>query len=574
MLMAKAKDPAFWANARQDPAYQELVGWVTRAYKERYEEVVPSLSYRARMRYYKDGDRSEFEARYFRRRNCLASTALLALLYPEEPTYLEQTQELIWIICEEFSWVLPAHCENTLESAAETIDLFSAETAFTLAEIDYVLADRLDANVRARIRQQVEARILRNMETHTYFWETNTSNWSAVCAGNTGGALMYLFPEAFDKMLPRFIGAMESLMRGFPEDGTCTEGFGYWHYGFGNYIWFADLLCQYTDGKIDLLAVPKAAKVAGYAARSLLRGNTTVSFADGTMHGVISRTIQCYLAHRFPQDVSLLPAGMMEYNGINVHWMNYLRSFCYLEYEAFAEELVLKDHFLPDAQQVTFNRAKYSLAAKAGHNEEHHNHNDVGCFILATEKGQVFCDLGSGRYTRQYFQRPGRYEIFCNGSQGHSVPIVNGTYQKEGEQHHGSIAVDGDCITLELAGAYEAGTIEKLTRRIEALENGIRLTDTFSAFQTLTERFVTMTEPEVFANRIVVEDVTLYFDPAVSSVSVQEVVHLTHGTEQTTRTGKKTVGGGYAVGEVPVWCIDFAIAPGTESVEFRFEIME
>lgn len=355
---------------------------------------------------------------------------------------------------------------------------------------------------------------------------------------------------------PRFIGAMESLMRGFPEDGTCTEGFSYWHYGFGNYIWFADLLCQYTDGKIDLLAVPKAEKVAGYAARSLLKGNSTVSFADGTMHGVVSRTIQSYLVHRYPGAVAPLPRDAVRYNGVNVHWMNLLRSFCYLEYETFAEELVLQDHFLPDAQQVVFNRAKYSLAAKAGHNEEHHNHNDVGCFILATEKGQVFCDLGAGRYTRQYFQRPGRYEVFCNGSQSHSVPIVNGAYQKEGEEHRGTLSVEGDSITVEMAGAYESGLIETLTRRIEALENGIRLTDTFSAFETLTERFVTLYEPAVFADRVEVCGVTLHFEPACVTPAVKTEVHEQH-----------------SAGIQTVYCIDFAIKPGAQNASFFFEVL-
>ncbi len=555
MLMQKVRTPAFWKNVRQDPAYNELIGVIRSEYEVMRWEEIPALNYRARMRFYKDGDRHEYEKPYFRRRNFLSCAALLALLYPEEPRYMEEVQELIWAICEEYSWVLPAHCNAPLESAEEAIDLFSAETAFTLAEIDYVLEDRLDKIVRDRIRQQVKQRILCNLKARTYYWESLTHNWSAVCAGNAGGALMYLFPEEFDKLLPRFVAAMESLMKGFPEDGTCTEGFSYWHYGFGNYIWFADLLYQYTDGKTDLLAAPKVEKVAGYAARSLLKGNCTVSFADGTMHGVVSRTIQCYLAHRFPETVQPLPRTATQYAGLNVHWMNFLRSFCYLEYEQFAPELVLRDIDLPDAQQVILNREKYSLAFKAGNNEEHHNHNDVGSFILATEKGQIFCDLGAGRYTRQYFERPGRYEIFCNRSMGHSVPIVNGQEQPEGAQHCGTIARKGDTVTVEMATAYPEGTIQTLTRRIGALENGVRLTDSFSAYETLTERFVTLFQPEVFADHLVVEGVALSFDPKTVSLTVSVKDHATHGT-----------------GVVPVYCIDFAVKPGQSEISFLFEV--
>lgn len=559
MLMQKVKEPAFWENARKDPAYAALVAFVTQEYRSLRSDTITALSYRARMRHYTDGDRYEYEAPYFRHRNWLSCAALLALLYPEEPCYLQEVQELIWAICDEYSWVLPAHCANTLEGAEETIDLFSAETAFTLAEIDYVLGDRLDAIVRARIRQRVEERILRNMEKHTYFWETVTHNWSAVCAGNVGGALLYLFPEAFEKHLPRFIGAMERLMKGFTEDGTCTEGFSYWHYGFGNYIWFADLLYQHTNGAIDLMAVPKAEKVAGYAARSVLKGGATVSFADGTMNGIVSLTMQCWLAHRFPDSVPALPAGVMKYEGVNVYWMNYLRCFCYLEYECFAGELPLRDIYLPDAGQVIFNRERYSFVIKAGHNEEHHNHNDIGSFILATEKGQVFCDLGAGRYTRQYFERPGRYEVFCTRSMGHSVPIVNGMEQLDGEQYCGSIACEGDCATIEMAGAYPEGTIASLSRRIDALKNGVRLTDSFSTFESLTERFIALSEPTVYADRIEVDGVVLRFDAACAAPTVTVEKHELHK-------------GFFQCAFIPVYCIDFAIAPGTESVEFLFEV--
>lgn len=559
MLMQKVRDPAFWENARRDPAYQPLIAHITEAYKSVCEEPINALSYRARMRYYADGDRAEYERPYFLHRNRLSCAALLALLYPEQPEYLTDVQELIWVICEEFSWVLPAHCANTLESAEETIDLFSAETAFTLAEIDYILGDRLDANIRQQIRRQVERRILKNLETHTYFWETVTHNWSAVCAGNSGGALLYLFPEAFEKMLPRFVGAMESLMKGFPEDGTCTEGFSYWHYGYGNYVWFADLLCQHTNGAVDLMAVPKAGKVAGYAARSVLKGGATVSFADGTRTGIVSLTLHSWLVHRFPDSVMPLPAQVMRYEGVNVHWMNYLRSFCYQEYECFAKELSPQDIDLPDAGQVILNRKNYSFVIKAGNNAEHHNHNDVGSFILATDKGQVFCDLGAGRYTRQYFERPGRYGILCNRSMGHSVPIVNGMEQPEGAEYCGTIARSGDTVTVEMAAAYPAGCIETLTRRIDALENGIHLTDSFSAFESLTERFIALSEPAVYADRIEVDGATLYFDAACAVPTVTVEQHELHE-------------GNLQYAFIPVYCIDFTIAPGTESVEFLFEV--
>ena len=44
--------------------------------------------------------------------------------------------------------------------------------------------------------------------------------------------------------------------------------------------------------------------------------------------------------------------------------------------------------------------AFWNLIFYLDNNDEQHNHNDVGSFILSTERyGQVLCDIGGGRYT-------------------------------------------------------------------------------------------------------------------------------------------------------------------------------
>ena len=42
-------------------------------------------------------------------------------------------------------------------------------------------------------------------------------------------------------------------MRGFTPDGYCSEGVGYWNYGFGHYVMLAETLRQATGGKVDLM---------------------------------------------------------------------------------------------------------------------------------------------------------------------------------------------------------------------------------------------------------------------------------------------------------------------------------
>ena len=44
---------------------------------------------------------------------------------------------------------------------------------------------------------------------------------------------------------PHFIG-------GFTDDGYCSEGMGYWNYGFGHYIMMGLAVRAATKGKLDI----------------------------------------------------------------------------------------------------------------------------------------------------------------------------------------------------------------------------------------------------------------------------------------------------------------------------------
>lgn len=511
------------------------------------------------MRFYRDGDRHEFEEPYFRRRRYLASAALLTLIYPEEQQYLNDLQECIWAVCEEYSWCLPAHCDGTLEDDLHRIDLFSAETGFTLAEICHVLEERLDSLVLMRAKEAVRSRVIRNFVNRHFGWEDNKANWSAVCAGNVGGAMMYLDPEEFERQLPRLLDIMRTFMSGFPADGTCMEGFGYWHYGFGNFLWFADLLYQYSEGKWDLLTWDKVENVAGYAQRSFLMGGTITTNADSSAYAVADLGMVSYLHRRFPS-VSMLPAARTNYNQGNLLWMMLLRNLVYAEHGVDHQDYSLQDVFLPEAGQATLHRRGYSFSIKAGHNHEPHNHNDVGSFIFATKKGQIFCDLGAGLYTRQYFEKATRYTIFSNSSLGHSVPIVNGKPQLYGDAYKGTIQCEGSTITAEIAESYGQEGFSKLTRTAVCEDGKVTLKDAFSPdYESLCERFVTIFEPEIYADRIFVNGVCLRFDPQCAKAAVSTELFYPHDAAQP---------------PVTVYCIDLNLTPGLTEATFIFEVRE
>jgi hypothetical protein len=104
-----------------------------------------------------------------------------------------------------------------------------------------------------------------------------------------------------------------------------------------------------------------------------------------------------------------------------------------------------------------------ALAAKAGHNDGHHSHVDVGSFVYHLDGESLLCDPGRGMYSKEYF-RDGRYQNpFCNAL-GHSVPVIGGELQAFGPEFggkkafHGSIAhrvsENEKLVTVDFDSAY------------------------------------------------------------------------------------------------------------------------
>ena len=552
MIFTALKDREFWHRVATDAHYAQLLEATRALWDSTHSDPITVLPLEDRMLFYRTGDRRIFEKPYFNRRNSLSAAALL-LLVTQEEEYLAYVQRMLWAICDEYSWAVPAHTKGDPETDPFEIDLFNAETAFALAEILFVLEDRLDACVRERVRAEIKRRIFDPFLSRVQWYEQLDSNWAAVCAGNVGGAMLYLDPALFERCLPRLLHSMKLFLGGFSEEGICMEGTVYWTYGFSNFAWFSDLLAAHTNGRIDLLDDPRAELIATYMQKSFLAGNTTVSYSDGSRAGRVFDSLQYFLACRYPSSVHLLPREVCIPVSGNVKWANLVRAFVYLPPADAERHLPQENYDFPSAGQAIVNEKRYSLFVKAGHNQEQHNHNDVGSFILSTDAGQIFCDLGAGLYTKQYFRNETRYEILCNSSLGHSVPIVDGHPQKFGREYAGTLTHTGNVITVEMAGAYGQESLTRLTRTLTHAELGVRLCDRFEGDARMTERFVTAWEPRVENGWVRVGNVRLFFNSDICSLNVRRELHKTHTDAEET-----------------VYCLDFEILPGAREACFDF----
>ncbi len=555
-------DNVFWQRVRSDPAYADALSHIRAEYEEQAKAPLTVLPFTLRDRFYTDGDRSQFEKYYFGRRVLLSSAAILALVYPEKAAYLQKVEDTLWAICDEYSWALPAHCTGDYADDTTMVDLFVAETGAAVAEITAMLRERLHPRVFARARVELKRRVFDNYRDRRFGWETVRTNWSAVCAGGIGIAMMYAAPELMEEFLPRLLASEQCCMDSYTEDGACLEGMSYWAYGFGYFVYFADLLRRFTDGRVDLFADPKVKLMATFPQRNLMMGNTATSFADGNMHAKVPLDLYHFLHRLYPDAVTLPPPERMAFNEGNCRWVQFLRHFAYFDPALCGGELLKETYYLPVAGQYITTRDTFSFAVKAGRNDEPHNHNDVGSFILSTAKGQELCDLGAGLYTRQYFGSE-RYTIFCNSSLSHSVPIINGLSQHEGGEYGGSMQKSGDTVTLEIGGAYPAD-VGSITRFFVIGKKCVQLTDAWTdKVKSFTERFVSVIEPTVTAEAVRFADCTLHFDPKAVTPKVSVEQHCMHGYKKDAE-GKMPL--------LPVYCVDFAVDPAMGRVTFTFDM--
>jgi len=110
-------------------------------------------------------------------------------------------------------------------------------------------------------------------------------------------------------------------------------------------------------------------------------------------------------------------------------------------------------------------------ALKGGHNAEHHNHNDVGSFVVALAHDTPLLDPGAEVYTRRTFSSR-RYESNVLNSFGHAVPRVAGKLQRPGREAaakvlQASFSDAQDTLRLDLRSCYPVRELTKLVRTFE-----------------------------------------------------------------------------------------------------------
>jgi hypothetical protein len=481
---APASDREQWKRAAKEIPARDLLQLATTALGEKPEEIPDALY----LRYSRDGNRDEFQQANLRRLHRLNLLAWAEAI-EGKGRFADALRRQVEQLLAERTWVLPAHDGklNNFEGRWQEIDLMVAMKGWSLATITYwhsaTLGPELTARVHTELRRRVIAPFLarvngeKSADTDGMWWNQADNNWNSVCHAGVVGTALAVLPTRAERAL--VVGwaelNLEYYLKGFTPDGYCSEGIGYWNYGFGHFAMISETLRRSTSGVSVPLSGDHALRVAAYPWGLRILPGVFPAFAD---MNVAERPSTWFGALAVMQ-IYPKPLGMKSWNlSVNdvrtqMIYESAMKVFLPLLTEGLpaapAPQVNSQHYWFPDAQVYTGRAtADFGAAIKGGHNEEHHNHNDVGSFVIARGDRAVLVDPGLEIYTKRTFSDQ-RYVSKVLNSYGHSVPVVAGELQQPGRKFAAkvvstSFSAAEDSVVLDLTGAYAVPALKSLVR--------------------------------------------------------------------------------------------------------------
>lgn len=501
-----------WRVAAKKSLVQELVAPLRALADAQCEGALPELTDELYADFKKTGIRLTFERVYFERRRRLAWVAISLLVADEtDPGRARLADSLVRKfrdVFEEVSWALPAHVnwhkdDNSGKDPMQ-IDLFCAETANLMAEILDVFGEIIPQDLQVRVRERLHHGIFQNYLSTDFHWLKITNNWNAVChQGVVGAALSQVNdPAQLAAILLRMKAHLPNFLAGFGPDGGCSEGPGYWDYGFGWFAMLNEQLEKRTNGELSLFAGDELVKaIALYGPRMSFSNGMLVNFSDGSASSGLDPALLAYLGKRLNENSCRLASDenfrrllrdRVLVTGTRSDFLHLARWILAAPDELSAAPSMPEDSFLPDLEVLVARGTDagghtWEFAAKGGNNAEHHNHNDCGSFLLNIDGKRRLVEIGAPEYVHDFFQPERRYQYLAARSLGHSVPLVNGCEQSPGVEYAAKV-LTASCgedrveFSMDLSACYPPEAMcRKLHRtfRWEKSTGALTITDDY-----------------------------------------------------------------------------------------------
>ena len=520
---------------------------------EKYlSEDIPFLPLSLYREFFINGNRANYEKGYFKRRD-MAITLAVAEHYEGQGRFTEKLADVVWAIMEESSWIIPAHTWNSPSrpgtdvpevynsDALHGIDLFSAGTGAAMSAIIHYAGDALDTIspiIKEKLELTVNDRLIKPYVNSYFGWMGvfggRMNNWCPwiTCNALYAAALLVKDTKTRTLIVEKAMTSVDCYVDGMPPDGGCDEGPNYWGRAGACLFDCLEIIEDMTGGEITVYHLPIIKNIGEYVAKVNIHADRFVNFADCP-----GKTVpDGYLIMRYGEKCD---SDMLRAFGRIMAPKSFPRAAQAIPYrsiknlmtpmvtEAPASAAALNT-YMPNlkvmvSRQYPDTGVGMFLAIKGGHNAEHHNHNDVGSFVVYHGGEPVLIDVGVGQYTRQTFS-PQRYELWFMQSNYHNLPTFGGVGEMQGIEYASRDEkydpADGS-LSLQLAGAFvpEVG-VRSFVLHAVMKDGVITVTDdvTLDRPCEIDFHFMTARAPEIISEGKIAlpQGRTLSFDPALT----------------------------------------------------------
>lgn len=480
-------------------------------------EVVKASQY---LEYEKSGSRDIME-KPNNRNSTAFSRLLMAELAEGKGRFMTDIMDGVFYFCEQTTWAESAHLVAFQKSGrsipdyrTDVLELHQGGLAQMLSWTYYFLHDqfdRIDPIISLRLRHELQKRELDPYINRTDFWwmasvekpNLFVNNWNPWC--NANALLCYMLLENDRDRLARAVYksmvSVDRYLNYVKADGACEEGPAYWGHAFGKLFDYLSELQMITGGKVTLWGNPLVKNMGEFIASSYIGNGYVVNFADASARGdnnmaLVYRSGKA-LGSRTMMDMAV-DRNRANPEGLPSTWLD-----TYKELEALKALRQMRGErggyrpqtftWYPQTEFCYMRDADTFFAAKGGYNDESHNHNDVGSFVLYFDNTPIMIDAGVGTYTRQTFSSE-RYGIWTMQGNYHNLPMINGVPEKYGRQYKATAArADRRSMTfsVDIAKAYPAeAKVESWVRSYKLRKGGLVFSDNFRLAEATSPNIV------------------------------------------------------------------------------------
>ena len=527
---------------------------VARAEKD-LECDIPALTLSMYRAYNISGSTSAYGGPYCKRMD-MAMNLALAKIRTGEDKYFNKMLDVVWAILDEPTWMLPEHTVHMPEDAtvrmsvpaavgekyAHGIELGSAYKASLIAVIYHFFKnefDKISPFINERILYTLRTRAIEPFCKYYFRWEgmsgNRVNNWCPWIVSNIllTTALAEDDNGVRETVVERSMAFLDNFISWYHPDGGCDEGPTYWNAAAASLFDSLELIEHMSGGKFKVYSEPLIKAMGEYEPRMNICGNYFVNFADSGSTASLDGNMLRRFGEKCGSEI-LISFGDSMLRSCSTYFSTrfLFRTLCSLSTPkrdvSKSVLLAATETYFPNLKVMVLRDSENPsqgmfFAMKGGNNDESHNHNDVGSFIIYRNGKPVLIDAGVGAYTKQTFSSE-RYKIWSMQSLYHNLPSFDGEGQPAGEKYASADEIydpKDRSLTLELAGAYSDNSGIISFKRYGALKDGtvtVRDTVKLAEEKKVDFTFMTHKEPDVISDGVIAiaEDCLLKFDPSLS----------------------------------------------------------